>query len=205
MEKQGRREQNKLHCRQRILRASRQLFSAEGYEETTMEEIAARAEISKATLYNYFPSKDSLLIGIAEAELADIRGLITGELQNEPSAVEKLRRALQTFVLDSMRYIPLCRKITYLNSCEDSALFSTRVEMLRIFRALVQEAQDSGEFRRDADAGDIVDLVMGVYLASQFQWQGIDRYSNEYCVEKLDRFFDMALAGVLTEPCAPRG
>ena len=104
-----------------------------------------------------------------------------------------------------MRYIPLCRKITYLNSCEDSALFSTRVEMLRIFRALVQEAQDSGEFRRDADAGDIVDLVMGVYLASQFQWQGIDRYSNEYCVEKLDRFFDMALAGVLTEPCAPRG
>lgn len=200
MEKQSRRERNKLQCRRRILRASRQLFSAKGYEETTMEDVAERADVSKATLYNYFPGKDSLLTGIAEAELEDINSLIAWELREEQSPVEKLRRALQTLVLDSMRYIPLCRKITYLNSCEDSGLFATRVEMLRIFHSLVREAQDKGEFRRDIDTGDIVDLVMGVYLCSQFQWQGISGYSEGACVEKLDRFFDMALAGVLTAP-----
>lgn len=148
MEKQSRRELNKLQCRQRILRASRQLFSGKGYEETTIEDVAERADISKATLYNYFPSKDSLLMGIAEAELEDVRRLIAEELQNEPSAVERLRRALLTFVLDSIHYIPLCRKITYLNSCEEGGLFATRMEMLEIFSALVQEAQEKGNSGR---------------------------------------------------------
>lgn len=189
---------NKLHCRQRILKASRQLFSTKGYEETTIEDIAERADISKATLYNYFPSKDNLLMGIAGAELEDVRELIAGDLKSEPSAVEKLRRALMTFVLDSINYIPLCRKITYLNSCEESGLFATRVEMLAIFRSLVQEAQAKGELCQNAGTDEIVDLVMGVYLTSQFQWQGIDGYSREFCAEKLNRHFYMALHSVLT-------
>ena len=48
---------------------SRRLFTAKGYEETTMEDIAEAAEVSKATLYNYFSSKENLLLGIAEAAL----------------------------------------------------------------------------------------------------------------------------------------
>ena len=169
MEKQGRRQRNKNRCRQRILRASRQLFSGKGYEETTMDDVAGRSEVSKATLYNYFPGKDSLLMGIAEAELEQIREMIEGELAEEPSALERLRRVLEAFVLDSMCYISLSRKISYLNSCEDSGMFATRLEMVRILRGLVCQAQDAGELRRDMDADDITELVMGLYLITQFQ------------------------------------
>lgn len=197
MMKQSRRELNKLQCRQRILKASRQLFSATGYDETTMEDVAERAGVSKATLYNYFPSKDSLLMGIAEAELEDVRQLIAGALQDEPSGVEKLRLALLTFVMDSINYVPLSRKITYLNSQEGSGLFATRLGMLEIFRALVEEAQEKGELSRETPAGDIVDLVMGAYLTALFQWPGIGSCSRERCVERLDRLFRMVLAGVL--------
>ena len=63
MEKQGRRERNKIRCRQRILRASRPLFSAKGYEETTMDDVAERSEVSKATLYNYFPARTAFSWG----------------------------------------------------------------------------------------------------------------------------------------------
>ena len=86
-----------------------------------MDDVAERSEVSKATLYNYFPGKDSLLMGIAEAELEQIREMIEGELAEEPSALERLRRVLEAFVLDSMCYISLSRKISYLNSCEDAA------------------------------------------------------------------------------------
>ena len=94
MEIGSRREYNKQQCRARILKASRQLFSAQGFEQTTMEEVALRAEVSKATLYNYFTNKDSLLMGIAEAALDEIRQLVAEELKHEPSAVTKLRRAI---------------------------------------------------------------------------------------------------------------
>ena len=199
MEKQGRRERNKIRCRQRILRASRQLFSAKGYEETTMDDVAERSEVSKATLYNYFPGKDSLLMGIAEAELEQIREMIEGELAEAPSALERLRRVLEAFMLDSMCYISLSRKISYLNSCEDSGMFATRLEMVRILRGLVCQAQDAGELRRDMDADDITELVMGLYLITQFQWVHLERHPVSYWTERLDRAFLRVLACALPE------
>ena len=69
---------------------------------------------------------------------------------------------MQTFVLDSARYLALCRKITYLNSFEGSELYRTRLEMLEILRALVLEGQAQGTLRSDIGAQDIVDLLMGV-------------------------------------------
>lgn len=194
---QTRRERNKQMCRGRILKASRRLFSTKGYEQTTMEDVALRAEVSKATLYNYFISKESLLLGIAEAELDDIRQLINVDLAQEPSAVKKLRRVLQSFVLDSVNYINLCRKITSLNSNPGSELYHTRVKMLEIFRQLVLEGQKNGELRPEANPDDIVELVMGVYLVSQFHWTDIDTSTAVYCITRLDQCFDRMLEGIL--------
>ena len=198
MEMTSRREYNKQQCRVRILKASRQLFRAKGFEQTTMEDVALHAEVSKATLYNYFTNKDSLLLGIAEAALDEIRQLVAEELQDEQSAVQKLHRVMQTFVLDLARYLALCRKTTYLNSFEGSELYRTRLEMLEILRALVLEGQAQGTLRSDIGAQDIVDLLMGVYFTTQFQWQEIEAYAQEECLEKLNRLLDLALAGVRT-------
>ena len=198
MEMTSRREYNKQQCRVRILKASRQLFRAKGFEQTTMEDVALHAEVSKATLYNYFTNKDSLLLGIAEAALDEIRQLVAEELQDEQSAVQKLRRVMQTFVLDLARYLALCRKTTYLNSFEGSELYRTRLEMLEILRALVLEGQAQGTLRSDIGAQDIVDLLMGVVFTTQFQWQEIEAYAQEECLEKLNRLLDLALAGVRT-------
>jgi len=196
MEALGRRELNKLQCRQRILKASRRLFSSRGYEETTIEEVAEQAGISKATLYNYFPGKESLLIGIAEAELADVRQLISGKLRNEPSSLVKLRQVMELFVLDSIPYISLSRKISYLNSCEGSPLYATRLDMICILHSLVKEAQAQGELRADVSADDITDILMSIYLMALFQWPHIAGYSEAFCLEKLHRFFDYMLSGV---------
>ena len=198
MEMTSGREYNKQQCRVRILKSSRQLFRAKGFEQTTMEDVALHAEVLKATLYNYFTNKDSLLLGIAEAALDEIRQLVAEELQDEQSAVQKLRRVMQTFVLDLARYLALCRKTTYLNSFEGSELYRTRLEMLEILRALVLEGQAQGTLRSDIGAQDIVDLRMGVYFTTQFQWQEIEAYAQEECLEKLNRLLDLALAGVRT-------
>lgn len=196
MQSAGLRERNKVQCRNRILKASRRLFSSNGYELTKMEDIACRAEVSKATLYNYFPSKESLLIGIAEAELEEIRQLIGVELKEEKNALHKLQRVLETFVMDSMQYISLSRKITYLNSCEQSPLYATRVTMVQIIRHLVEQARDQGCFRPDVSVDDIVDMVMGVYLMAQFQWPHIAECEEGVCIEKLRRLFDHMLSGI---------
>lgn len=53
----------KERTRQHIADAALQLFTKQGYEQTTIEEIAALAEVGTRTLYRYYPTKEDLLLG----------------------------------------------------------------------------------------------------------------------------------------------
>ena len=182
MEKQGRRERNKIRCRQRILRASRQLFSAKGYEETTMDDVAERSEVSKATLYNYFPGKDSLLMGIAEAELEQIREMIEGELAEEPSALERLRRVLEAFVLDSMvgvifvKILNIFTPHNKINPMVGAAGISAFPMSSRVIEKLGQEADPQNHLLMHAAAanvsGQIASVVAGGVVLQFFANMG---------------------------------
>jgi TetR/AcrR family transcriptional regulator, cholesterol catabolism regulator len=57
----GRRERHKLDVYRRIHKAAVALFRKQGYDATTVEQIAERADVAKGTVFNYFPSKEALL------------------------------------------------------------------------------------------------------------------------------------------------
>ena len=57
----GIRAEKKSQSRRRLVEAAYRLFSEQGYDQTSVEEIAAAAAVSRATLFNYFPSKSALI------------------------------------------------------------------------------------------------------------------------------------------------
>lgn len=59
---EGRREQKKRETMQRIGRTGLMLFVKKGFEETTLDEIAAEAGIGRRTFFNYFKSKEDVLV-----------------------------------------------------------------------------------------------------------------------------------------------
>ncbi len=60
----GLRERKKLARRAELLACAVELFRTTGFEKTTMEDIARRADVSPPTVYNYFPTKDDLLLAV---------------------------------------------------------------------------------------------------------------------------------------------
>ncbi len=54
-------DQGSSLVRQRIADAGRELFLAQGYEQTTVEAIAERAGVARRTFFRYFPSKDDVI------------------------------------------------------------------------------------------------------------------------------------------------
>lgn len=189
----NRRELNKINSRKRILKASRKLFTELGYEDTMLEDIAESAEVSKGTIYNYFPNKESLLIGTADEVLERVTDLAENRALLPGNSLEKLKLVLLEIVVASVEYLNLSRRISFLNSCEDSPLYSTRKEMLSVLRQLVIEAQEEGHLDPRGNVDDIVDLIMGIYLIALFEWSHIDEYSPEFLKEKLYRFFNTIL------------
>lgn len=72
----------KQSYRNAILKAAEELFLEKGYSATSIDEIAARAGITKPTLYSYYPSKLALYTGLYKDYLH--------RLHHEQSKVEKL-------------------------------------------------------------------------------------------------------------------
>lgn len=62
MKSDGLRERKKARTRDQIAEAALELFVQQGYNETTLEEIAETAEVHKRTLLRYFPSKSHLIL-----------------------------------------------------------------------------------------------------------------------------------------------
>ena len=202
----SRREANKIKCRQDILKASRRLFKEKGYDNTMIEDVAEKADISKATLYNYFPNKESLLVGTMDDQIVATRKFIEdAEMSSESldpnkarsfeNSYDKIKQVLKFLVFDSKQFIDVSRRILYLNACEGSPMYGKVSEVKEMLRMLTDEAKSEGTFSEDVHSIDIVEILMSVYLNSQFQWKDIEELTEEQCKERIDRMLELTLAG----------
>ncbi|PLS22922.1 TetR/AcrR family transcriptional regulator [Neptunicoccus cionae] len=64
----GLRERKKAATAQRIIEEASRMFQEKGYENTRIEDVAAKAELSAATFYNYFGSKADILLSCVSTE-----------------------------------------------------------------------------------------------------------------------------------------
>lgn len=86
---------------QQMLDAAVEMFSINGYHETSMDAIAAKAQISKPMLYLYYGSKEELFGACLNRELARFIDTVREEIDFEQGPKELLRNAIVSF----MRYI----------------------------------------------------------------------------------------------------
>ncbi len=85
------RQRNHERIQQRILEVALALFTTEGYDQTTMDAIAEQAEVGRATLFKYFPTKSSLLLPVSQQVLfAELRPKVQALLERQPSTTEAL-------------------------------------------------------------------------------------------------------------------
>ncbi|MFN8228626.1 MAG: TetR/AcrR family transcriptional regulator [Mycobacterium sp.] len=83
---------------QQMLDAAVQVFSINGYHETSMDAIAAKAEISKPMLYLYYGSKEDLFGACLDRELARFIEVVRTEIDFSLAPQELLRNAIGTFL-----------------------------------------------------------------------------------------------------------
>src|SRR5881394_2406421 len=80
-----RRQRRIADIRERLFRAALDLFAQKGFAETTVEDITEAADVGKGTFFNYFPSKDHILLAFGEMQLGKLEAAVDEARQtNEP-------------------------------------------------------------------------------------------------------------------------
>lgn len=156
----SRRERKKLETRQALLQAAQALLQEQGYRATTVEEITERADVSKGTFFNYFPSKDALLEELSVWRVDQLRAALDLEAGAPESPVERIKLLIQLSYEHVLRDMPLFRRAFASRlSHPPPPPHQAKHRLFGLLIELVGEAQACGEIRPDVDVKLVSDLL----------------------------------------------
>jgi AcrR family transcriptional regulator len=162
---------------QQMLDAAVQMFSVNGYHETSMDTIAAAAEISKPMLYLYYGSKEDLFGACLNRELTRFIDVVRADIDFTQSPKDMLRNTIGSF----LRYIDANRAswiVMYTQAISSQAFAHTvregREQIIELVAALVREG--SRTLRSDVEHQMMAVALVGAgeAMANQLSTGDID-------------------------------
>ena len=150
---------------QRILQASLTVFSQFGFHEATVRQIAERAGIAPATLYEYFPSKERVLQELFERRTQQAIAMVREHLEGVECTFDRIRKHTW-FTLWYFERNPDFAAVTYLALPLHALLrygpaHDTAREQERIFMSIIKQGQVAGDVRDDVHIGRLRGLYFG--------------------------------------------
>ena len=199
----GRRERRKIEVRTRIYTVAQDLFTKQGFSETTVDEIARIADVAPATFFNHFHSKQALL-GLMTGEVFEYLHAMTLEhLEREGSASEKLRAFISSATEGIAASRGVARDVLLEFMRSDATPNGPHPYLERLFEpfvTLVEEGQGAGEFRSDYDAAFLAQMAVGMMNSAITNWLADPEFPVETGLIEAAEFALTALA----HPDAPR-
>ncbi|SCF06096.1 TetR/AcrR family transcriptional regulator [Micromonospora chokoriensis] len=142
-----------LRNHERVVVAARELFAERGLD-VTVPEVAARAGVGRATVYRSYPSKDDLVLAVAQESFRALRARTLAAL-----AADDAYRALRDYVPDLLEHLARDRGLA-------AVFFEGRLlpaaELVDLIGRLLEAAKASGPVRPDVGALDVRVVLCGV-------------------------------------------
>jgi len=168
----GRRERKKHEARRKIFQAAFDLFREKGFDATTVDEIAERADVAKGTVFNYFPRKASFL----ETWVFHWADSLTEELgpvhQWRGTTRHKMERLFRFLADLAVEDPDLARRALFENLRQLTELEHKRGtrEIQAAIRTALKDGMASGDLRDDLKAEHAATLMEGAFHRSLILW-----------------------------------
>lgn len=163
----GLRARHKADRHQRILDAAAQLFRDAGYEGAKMEAIAALADVSVGTIYNYYRNKGDVLVAIVAMEVNEVVIAGRGVVANPPAHVgDAIDTLIGIYIEHSLIYLSkeMWRQAMAISTSQPLSPFGrTYTALDRSLTdqicALIARLQETGSVRADIDGRGVGELI----------------------------------------------
>ncbi len=170
----GTTERKKREKKQRasaILDAAESVFFAKGFENSTMDDVAAQAELSKGCVYNYFKNKNELCIGIVERGVKLAYHMIKAAVENcyggTPELIQAAADGFLEFSLQHPKYYCALQSYRHhrggcgVDSSYLNLVIEDNAKVTKIFADMIAQGQINGTLRQDVEPKKIAAAIWG--------------------------------------------
>jgi AcrR family transcriptional regulator len=171
------REKKKKETRNKIFEVSGRLFKEKGFENTTVDEITREAGIAKGTFFNYFSTKDSLLLYFRKQKEELIFNILETQVSLHAPAKEKIKNFLVILAenyekdkeLTRLLFFEYKRFMKNSSPHPDKKMHRGQV-FIGILCDFLKEGVENGEIKRETDLKIASEILSAVYFNSLMMW-----------------------------------
>lgn len=192
----GHRERKKLETRERILESGVALFADRGYDATTMEQIGERADVSRATVFNYFARKEDLVVEWFRRLRLQFAEALDEDDQQASDPRERVRRAFRTLAEGYEADPATGRAMVRAWQRAGGPLVAGESEAPAHVAETLRSGQRTGEISADVDPDRAALVLFDAYLGVLYRWV-LDETEQLALVEQLMTTLDMILPAII--------
>jgi TetR/AcrR family transcriptional regulator, mexCD-oprJ operon repressor len=140
-----------------ILDGAAQLFAVQG-DQASMNDVAEAAGVARATVYRYFPNRETLLDELAQAAVRDVDERLASARIDEVAPEDGIARAVRALVDVGDSFVLLARE----RLRSDPERFERR--LTQPLRRLFERGQASGDIREDITSARLTEALIGLIV-----------------------------------------
>ncbi len=155
-----RKERERDAVKDLILSAAREIFLAEGYENTSIRKIATKIEYSPGIIYNHFKDKNNLLLALHDKAFECKIEALFLSVQNMPDPLERLKATGRGYIQYGIDN-PQDYELMFILSCTMEALavkeefWQDGAMAINMLKQNIVECMEAGYFRKDINPDEI--------------------------------------------------
>jgi len=195
-----RRQRRSAEIRERLFRSALGLFAKKGFAETTVEDITEAADVGKGTFFNYFPSKDHILIAFGEMQLGKLEAAVA-EVRRTNEPIPQFLRALGArMTQEPTRNPEIIRAIlqAYLSTTPvRQTMLDLQKRVQALHTELIRLGQKQGEIRDDLPAAEIAYVFRQTIFGTLLIWS---LYGDATLNARIESAFNLLWTGMRPRP-----
>ncbi len=192
----SRRERKKLTTKALLLDAARVLFAEKTVAKTTIDEIAEAADVSRATFFNYFQSKNAILQELWVEQISSFGASVDRQLAKPLSTLQRLQNMFGEFVREALKRPDYYKTVTAELELDWSTPEVSKVRVDRFHEALtrlVDTGIAQGDIRTDYGARFLAQMIGAAYISILREWRLDPEYDLAARFDEAARFMGDAI------------
>ncbi len=203
---QSKRELNKAKKKASLMNAAENLFIQKGFENTSIDELAKEAGLTKRTLYQYFRSKEDLFFAVALKGAKQLTCAYEEAMSRGDNALEKIRLGNQAYLQFYMNHLGMFQLLNYKpvnqKNCDESPYYQEIMILdgirMKHYWDLVAAGKSDGSISTNLDMKKAVffaffsafSLLYTVSSTDKTVWDVLELGENEFLRFSFELFAD---------------